>query len=115
MIVIITNVKFFIKLSFIIATMIILSDTGIILSQHKKEFPSVGYSKIKIMSCQYMVSLTGGTAGGGTCSTYTGSCDPGCTKLSASNCQGSVGSCSNDFHIPACLCKSIIFYIHGCM
>ena len=109
------SIQFYIRLFLIVAITIILSDTGIVLNKHKKEFPVIRYSQINIMSCQDMASLTGGTAGSsGTCDTYTGSCY-GCTRLSASQCNGSSGSCTNNCFMPACKCGGTFFFIDGCL
>lgn len=106
--------QFCIRLSLIVVIAILLSDTGTALYQHKKEFQTTEYSQIQIMSCQDIASLTGGSAGGGTCEDYTSDCY-GCTPLSASNCQGSSGSCTNNCHMAICKCGSYFIFIHGCM
>ena len=109
------NVRFSISLFLIISVAILLSDTNLLLSQDNKEFSTVKYSQIQIMSCQDMVLLTGGTAGGsGLCKPYTASCG-GCIPMSAYKCQGSSGSCTNNCHMAVCYCGTYFIFTHGCL
>ena len=101
----------FIFLSILIVFISIIEDQYNI-NNHQTDI----HSQIIIMPYQDMVSLKGGTAtGSGICDAYTGGCDPECIPLSADQCDGSVGSCTNNCYMPACKCGESLIFIQGCM
>ena len=61
------------------------------------------------------MSVVIGGCGSGTCTSYTPSCPAGCTKMGASNCKGSAGSCVHDHIIITCDCPGEFIIDNGCM
>ena len=74
----------------------------------------VEYEMNQYLSYLEISNIIGG-CGSGKCTDYTPSCSADCITMSASNCQGSAGSCVHNFYTILCDCPTRYIIDDGCM